>query len=152
MKPIKYLEELTLFHRHLNAENATVELLTSYAKLRHLYKKTGDEAYKNTSDCFPTGRCPSVPIQIISPNQFEKELREAKKLSVQVQIAERVFDLLSAEMARCSILGLKPPRRLIRKYCRVLTRNSDFYPVETIICVCAKCLMKCYPSGRFLRR
>ena len=152
MKPIKYLEEITLFHRHLDAKSATVELLTSYAKLRHLYKKTGDEAYKNTSDCFPTERCPSAPIQILSPDQFEKELREAKNLSVQVKVAERVFDLLSAEMARCSILGLKPPRGLVRKYCRVLTRNSEFYPVKTIVSVCAENLSKCYPSGRYIRR
>lgn len=151
MKPIKYLEEILAFHRHLSAEDA-VKLLTSYAKLRHLYENTKDEAYKNTSDCFPVDICPPDPVQIISPELFEKELREAKNLNAQVHIAERVFDLLSAEMARCSILGIEKPKRLIRKYCRVLTENKDFYPIKTIVRGCSVSLTKCYPSGRHIRR
>lgn len=150
MKPIKYLEEISIFHRHLEADNIT-QLLTSYAKMKHIFRKTGDVAYKTTYEYFPIERCPKNPIKVLSPNDFEKELREAKNLSVQVNIAENVFDLLSAEMARCSILGLETPRSLIRKYCRVIHRNGgEFFALKTIIKVCSKELSKFYPSGKYM--
>tara|TARA_B100000927_G_scaffold258318_2_gene226697 strand:- start:2347 stop:2805 length:459 start_codon:yes stop_codon:yes gene_type:complete len=152
MEPIKYLEEISIFHRHLEADNNTTELLTSYAKMEHLFRKTGDVAYKTTYEYFPIERCPKNPIKLLSPDDFEKKLRGAKNLSVQVNIAERVFDLLSAEMARCSILGLKNPRSLIKRYCRVFLRNGggEFFAVKTIIKACSNGLSKFYPSGIYL--
>ncbi|MBD36085.1 MAG: hypothetical protein CL512_04890 [Actinobacteria bacterium] len=150
MKTIKYLEEISIFHRHLEADNTT-ELLTSYAKMEHLFRKTGDVAYKTTYEYFPIERCPKNPIEVLSPDDFEKELLGAESLRVKVNVAERVFDLLSAEMARCSILGLETPRSLIKRYCRVFLRNErDFYALKTIIKVCSNELSKFYPSGIYM--
>ena len=151
MKPIKYLEEISIFHRHLEADNTT-QLLTSYAKMKYLFRKTDDVAYKTTYEYFPIERCPKHPIKVLSPSEFEKELRGAKNLNMQVNLAESVFDLLSAEMARCSILGLETPRSLIKKYCRVFLRNGggEVYAVKTIIKVCSRELSKFYPSGIYM--
>ena len=151
MKPIKYLEEISIFHRHLEAGDTT-QLLTSYAKMKHLFRKTGDVAYKTTYEYFPIEKCPKYPIEVLSPDELEKELRRAKNLRGQVNVAEIVFDLLSAEMARCSILGLKTPRSHIKKYCRVFLRNGggEFFAVKTIIKVCSKELSKFYPSGVYM--
>ena len=123
MEPIKYLEEISIFHRHLEADNTT-ELLTSYAKMEHLFKITGDVAYKTTYEYFPIERCPKNPIKLLSPDDFEKKLRGAKNLSLQVNIAERVLTFSAQKWRDVAYLALRIPVHSSRGTVGYSSRNG----------------------------